>query len=381
MADIKIDYEAMIENFCWIVPKNRKPMLLKMNDAQKEVYDVIAKRKAQGKRCYILILKARQLGMSTFTEALGCSMCVTKDNQSMVIMTHEEKASQNLYRMTHYYYENYPDELKKLTRVVKDNQALMSFTNGSTIQTMVASDNSKGAGRSQTITYAHLSEYAFWGGNAPELLAGLLSACTDDAIVIIESTANGYNDFKKKWDQAVEDKLKGDDDGWIPLFFPWYGDPQYRAAYNGFELTSEEERMKEKFGLDNEQLAWRRWKIKTTFSGDVNLFKQEFPSCVTYETRVGTDKGLLKIGEIQGYYETAYGTIKKYIENPVREIYKLKTYDGYELRGTYEHPIFVNDKDCVDLGSLKENDVIQLSKPMLAKDYYTLEWIELGVSS
>lgn len=278
MADIKIDYKAMIENFCWIVPKNRKPIKLKMNDAQKEVYDVIERRKAQGKRCYILILKARQLGMSTFTEALGCSMCVTKDNQSMVIMTHEEKASQNLYRMTHYYYENYPDDLKKLTRVVKDNQALMSFTNGSTIQTMVASDNSKGAGRSQTITYAHLSEYAFWGGNAPELLAGLLSACTDDAIVIIESTANGYNDFKKKWDQAVEDKLKGDDDGWIPLFFPWYGDPQYRAVYNGFELTSEEERMKEKFGLDNEQLAWRRWKIKTTFSGDVNLFRQEFPS-------------------------------------------------------------------------------------------------------
>lgn len=278
MKEIKIDYEMMIENYCHIVNKDRKDQLLVMNTAQKEVYDIIAKRKAEKKRCNILILKARQLGMSTFTEALGCSMCVTKPNQSMIIMTHEEKASQNLYRMTHYYYEHYPEVFKKMASVVKDNQALMSFTNGSTIQTMVASDNSKGAGRSQTVSYAHLSEFAFWGGNAVELLAGVMSACTKDAVVIIETTANGCNSFKKLWDSAVANKLAGNDDGWIPLFFPWYGDPQYRDPYTGFTLTAEEERIKQRFNLDNEQIAWRRNKIKTDFAGSVALFQQEFPA-------------------------------------------------------------------------------------------------------
>ena len=267
-----------MEKFAHIINKDREDQLLKFNAAQEEVYGIIKKRKKLGKSCKLLILKARQLGMSTFTECFGCTRCVLKENQSMVIMAHEEKASQNLYAMTHYCYEHFPEALKSNARIVKDNQSLMSFTNGSKIQTMVASANSQGTGRGQTISIAHLSEFAFWGGNPTLILAGVMSACTKDSVVIIESTANGCNEFKTMWDNAVKDQLEGNDDGWIPLFFPWYTDPNYVSDYWGFELTREEEDLKKRFNLSNEQLSWRRTQIKTNFNGNVALFNQEFPA-------------------------------------------------------------------------------------------------------
>lgn len=276
--ELKLNVRKVMESHCHIINKERKDQLLIFNDAQDDVYRVIKENKAKGKRSLILILKARQLGMSTFTEGLGTTMCVMYPNQSMFIMTHEEKASQQLYGMAHYYYENFPDWLKQDCEVIKDNQSLMSFTNGSKIQTMVASPNSSGTGRGQTFTFAHLSEFDWWNGDALGILAGVLSACTKDAIVIIETTANGCGNFKKLWDKAVNDKLSGKENEWIPLFYAWHSDRNYRKEYSGFELTKEEKRLKDLYGLDNEQIAWRRSKIETEFAGDVALFNQEFPA-------------------------------------------------------------------------------------------------------
>lgn len=272
-----INVRKVMENHCHIINKKRQDQLLIFNEAQDDVYKVIQANKRKGKRSLILVLKARQLGMSTFTEGLGTTLCVMYPNQSMFIMTHEEKASQQLYGMAHYYYENFPSWLKQDCEIIKDNQSLMSFTNGSKIQTMVASPNSSGTGRGQTFTFAHLSEFDWWNGDALGILAGVLSACTQDAIVIIETTANGCGNFKKLWDKAVADKLEGKENEWIPLFYAWNTDKQYRKEYTGFKLTKEELRLKEKYGLDNEQIAWRRSKIETEFAGNVTLFNQEFP--------------------------------------------------------------------------------------------------------
>lgn len=45
----------------------------------------------------------------------------------------------------------------------------------------------------------------------------------------------------------------------------------------GTEWTEEERKLQEQFGLDEEQLSWRRWCIRTNCGGDVNLFRQEYP--------------------------------------------------------------------------------------------------------
>jgi hypothetical protein len=89
-------------------------------------------------------------------------------------------------------------------------------------------------------------------------------------MVIIESTANGYDDFKDMWDDAVAGKSQ-----FVPVFCAWWELDGYRKAYDGFTLTDEELKLKELYNLDNEQIAWRRWCIHNNCRGDVNLFTQE----------------------------------------------------------------------------------------------------------
>lgn len=108
-----------------------------------------------------------------------------------------------------------------------------------------------------------------------ETYAGLMQAVPDTAgsMVIIESTANGFNFFKQMWDDAVAGR-----NDFVPFFAAWYEMEEYRRAYRGEELTAEEEALKAAFSLDNEQLMWRRWCIRNNCNNDIDLFHQEYPA-------------------------------------------------------------------------------------------------------
>jgi hypothetical protein len=126
----------------------------------------------------------------------------------------------------------------------------------------------------------HLAEFAFWPGDKLATLIGLMQAVPDETgtFVVIESTANGYEEFKKQWDLAVSNQREGKD-GFIPIFFAWFEMKGYRRAVPpGFKRTEEEEALSQTFGLDDEQLCWRRWAIDNNCGGDINKFHQEYPS-------------------------------------------------------------------------------------------------------
>jgi hypothetical protein len=76
-------------------------------------------------------------------------------------------------------------------------------------------------------------------------------------LVIIESTANGYNDFHTLWRKSESGK-----NDFMPVFLPWSLDPDYRRVVDAdFVLDADENKIAELHGLDKEQMAWRRAKI------------------------------------------------------------------------------------------------------------------------
>jgi hypothetical protein len=134
-----------------------------------------------------------------------------------------------------------------------------------------------GVGRSDTIHNVHASEFAFWAGDKAATWTGIMQAvpAEPDTMVIVESTANGFDDFHRMWEAAV----RGESD-FEPLFFPWFENPEYRRAVApGTQWTAQEKALGEQYGLDEEQLAWRRWCIRNNCAGDERVFRQEYPSC------------------------------------------------------------------------------------------------------
>lgn len=278
-----------IEHCLKIRTKSGTVIPFRLNAAQQKLYDIARRQQESGRPVRIIILKARQLGFSTLTEALIFHACATRPNTTALIVTHREDATANLFRMSKLYYDELPDPIKPMLRA--SNAQEIIFENptrsakekaerpGLRSRIRCATAGGKGIGRSDTLQCVHLSEYAFWpegSDGKAATLTGILQAVpsTPSSMVVIESTANGYEDFKERWDAAVA----GEND-FEAVFFAWFENPEYAMEpVPGTEWNPEEREMAERYGLTDRQLQWRRWCIANNCGGSLDMFRQEYPS-------------------------------------------------------------------------------------------------------
>ena len=283
---IAMDY---IESCLKIKTKSGTVVPFRLNDAQRKLYAVAKRQQDAGKPVRLIILKARQLGFSTLTEGLIFHACATRKNVNALIVAHREDATANLFRMSKLFYDELPAPVKPMLRA--SNAQELVFENPSKLRSerearpglrsriRCATAGGRGIGRSDTLQCVHLSEYAFWPDGADgkaSTLAGILQAVPSlpGTMVVIESTANGFEDFKERWDAAVA----GEND-FEPVFFAWFENPDYSMpVVPGTEWTPEERDLKDAYRLTDEQLQWRRWCIANNCGGSLDMFRQEYPA-------------------------------------------------------------------------------------------------------
>lgn len=283
---VAMDY---IESCLKIKTKSGTVVPFRLNDAQRKLYAVAKRQQDAGKPVRLIILKARQLGFSTLTEGLIFHACATRRNVNALIVAHREDATANLFRMSKLFYDELPAPVKPMLRA--SNAQELVFENPSKLRSerearpglrsriRCATAGGRGIGRSDTLQCVHLSEYAFWPDGADgkaSTLAGILQAVPSlpGTMVVIESTANGFEDFKERWDAAVA----GEND-FEPVFFAWFENPDYSMpVVPGTEWTPEERDLKAAYRLTDGQLQWRRWCIANNCGGSLDMFRQEYPA-------------------------------------------------------------------------------------------------------
>ena len=241
-----------IERFLMIRTKEGELVPLRLNEPQERMYKAIKEQADAGKPVRAIVLKARQMGFSTLTEAILFAVAATRFHCENLIVAHKDDATANLFRMSQRYYENLPEQVRPMRKASNAREIVFDRPPnykgrrpglGSSIRCATAGGS--GVGRSYTLQCLHLSEFAFWPGDKRETLAGLSQAVPDlpGTIIIIESTANGYDEFKDLWDAAVEAQRRGED-GYLPLFFAWFEMREYRRTPPpGFRRTPEEEEL------------------------------------------------------------------------------------------------------------------------------------------
>lgn len=280
MINIK-NAKQYIQTFLKIKTKNNDVVPLRLNEPQNRLYAVIKNQAEQGKPIRLIILKARQMGFSTLTEALIFHRTATKANVNSLIIAHKDDATTNLFNMSKLFYSELPPLMRPARRasnareIIFDSPARQEGVKGLNSRIKCATAGGDGVGRSDTFSNVHISEFAFWPGDKMSTLNALMQSVpsTPGTMVIIESTANGFDDFKRLWDSAVA----GDND-FIPVFFPWFEMAEYSKTYDGFTLTEVEKSLMKRYNLTLDQLTWRRWCIKNNCGGDIDLFRQEYPA-------------------------------------------------------------------------------------------------------
>lgn len=253
--------------------KEGKIVPLNFSSSQRFVHDRLERQLLETARVRAIILKGRQQFISTYCTARHFRRVATEPGKRAYILTHEQKASDNLFEMVSRYYQHLPRELKPHAGAASAKELWFDKIDSGYL---VGTAGTKGTGRSGTVQFFHGSEVAFWA-NAEDHMAGVGQALPDidDTEGIMESTANGIgNFFHKKWQSAVA----GEGD-YVPIFVPWYWQTEYRRTpVPEFVPDEEEEAYGEGFGLDLAQLFWRHLKLRDDFKGDATLFDQEYPA-------------------------------------------------------------------------------------------------------
>jgi hypothetical protein len=115
-----------LNNLYWIIDKEGNKTLFRMNWAQEELY--------RGLWYCNIILKARQLGISTFVSLLYLDRCLFNSHVSAGIIAHTKEDAEMLFRRVKFAYENLAPELQAVRSVNMDNARELQFNNGSLLR-------------------------------------------------------------------------------------------------------------------------------------------------------------------------------------------------------------------------------------------------------
>lgn len=225
-----------------------------------------------------LILKPRQVGISTYIDlrALVEALCV--EGTRAVIVSHEKTATTRLLRKVHLTIKN----LKERRAIIGGEPVETEFASKFEITfprkrsyLYIGTAGQKAFSRGDSITFFHGSEVAFWE-NAAELMEGVVGALVSSAEVFLESTANGMGGYF--YDLVKECLVPGAGPALLH-FFPWHLFPEYATKPPPQVVWSAEEMvLARRFRLTQAQLWWRRNKMGKYKHRDT--FYQEFPMTV-----------------------------------------------------------------------------------------------------
>ncbi|NBN88650.1 MAG: terminase, partial [Proteobacteria bacterium] len=134
-----------------------------------------------------IILKARQLGITTFYCINFLDDCLFNSNITAVLIGDDLEDAKKLLRdKVRYAYDRLPSEIKEHRKLLTDSTEIMRFSNGSSYSVTTSA-------RSGTVQRLHITEFGKICRKSPEkaeeIMSGSLNTVHQGQQIVIESTA------------------------------------------------------------------------------------------------------------------------------------------------------------------------------------------------
>lgn len=260
-----------LNNLFYVVNKQGFKTLFRLNWAQQELYDNLW-------YCN-LILKARQLGISTFVCMLFLDRCLFNDNVSSGIIAHTLEDAQQMFKRVKFAYDSLPQDLRDLIKADNDTAQMLKFSNGSSLRVGTSL-------RSSTFQYLHISEFgklcAQFPEKAREVVTGALNTAAAGQYIFIESTAEGregpFFDMVCRSRALIASGTKLTPLDFRFFFFPWWRCPEYRLN-NAIPVPLETEKYFAELEAQGIGLypAQKFWYVKKSETQNTDMMR-EYPS-------------------------------------------------------------------------------------------------------
>lgn len=211
-----------LSNLYYVLDENQKKVLFKPRPAQRKLLEEVHFRN--------IILKARQMGFTTFIQILFLDHILFNENSSALVVAHNKDDAEKIFRKkVKYAYENLHPLIRESRSISRETADTIILSNGSEMSVATS-------GRSGTYNLLHISEHgklcAKYPDKAQEVKTGTLPAVHKDGLVFIESTAEGnHGDFYDMSIKALQKEATGEPLTYLDYkmhFFPWHKDQKNR---------------------------------------------------------------------------------------------------------------------------------------------------------
>jgi Terminase RNaseH-like domain len=227
--------------------------------------NAVQSRFERERRRHNIVVKARQMGMTTWIAGRFFLKTITARGVLTVQVAQTREAAESIFRIVQRFWDCLPEDLRQgPLRRSRANVGQMIFPAlDSEFRVVSASDEN--AGRGLTIQNLHCSEVSRWPGDAAATLAGLRAALSPAGELVMESTPNGaYGCFYDEW-------LKATEKGVAKHFYPWWLERTYVSAAVT-DLREDEKALMHEHNLTAQQIGYRRG-LEASYRG---LRTQEF---------------------------------------------------------------------------------------------------------
>lgn len=266
------------------------------NNGQLIVWNAMVARMLRGEPCFFVVLKARQLGITTFVAAWHFWNLWRASDRHALDVGSDEKVALRVVDFFRVFYDHLPDvgDLRPKLRTESKSATIprseLYFSDNRSQGEIHIAKNFDPIGNTSRFIGEH--EAAFY----PDLesfndklmpqLPSVGSPARAKCSMIIESTPNGQNQFYEAWEETKEEGSE-----FWGIILPWIvADDEYTAvAPSEWRLTGYEKTLQEQLSLlrrridgkdvSREQMYWRHLTLKNKpFSGNEEAFNEAYPS-------------------------------------------------------------------------------------------------------
>lgn len=273
MFDI-LDEKQRLNNLYRIVDRNSKSLPFNMNMVQEDVLSKLHTRN--------LILKARQLGMSTFSVLYLLDQVLFSSNLSAGIVSYSLEHAQHIFKkIIGHALDTLPENIKPFINITQRSAREITFKNGSSLRV----DTTLRGGAYPLVLVSEFGKTCARNPQkAEEVITGTLQAVPANGKVIIESTGEGNEGY---FADMVTSAYNRGNDNISPLeyqlfFYPWFDEPSYKIyelVDYSVDLTDYFNDIEKETGrlITKPQRNW--YALQTRVLG--SKVKQEYPSTVS----------------------------------------------------------------------------------------------------
>lgn len=259
----------------------------KLRPQQLQIVEQAKQHIANKRRLYIIFLKGRRLGISTFANLIQIAHIASRSDAHAAIIAQNIEVGNTLFAQA----KSMAKDLKAINPQIDFVSKKIDYPHQSAEPSELKSYTAATVHgqRGMTLSSVHMTEAAFYPyDGAYKAILNTLSSDPDN-VCLIETTANGMEGPGESYYQYWQGAVAGENE-FLPIFLPWFQDDNYvgdpdeakdapRDDYEKWLMNELRDPLTGKsIKLGKDRIAWFRQTLNTKCESSIDAWRAEYPS-------------------------------------------------------------------------------------------------------